>query len=65
MSLMKTSLKSVVETLNRDANELERCAQKLNSISHDLALDLGSDTELINLKVASIRKRVESMERWE
>jgi hypothetical protein len=62
---MKTSLKSVIETLNRDANELKRCVQKLESISPDLSLDLGSDTELINQKVASIRKQAESMERWE
>ncbi len=62
---MKTSLKSAIATLNRDANELERCVQKLKSISSDLSPDLGSDTELINQKVVSIRKQVESMERWE
>jgi prefoldin subunit 5 len=62
---MTTSLKSVIETLNRDANQLERCAQKLESISPDLSLDLASDTELINQKVSSIRKQVESLERWE
>jgi hypothetical protein len=53
---MTTSLKSVIETLNRDANQLERCAQKLESISPDLSLDLASDTELINQKVSSTYK---------
>lgn len=62
---MKTSLKSVIETLNRDANQLERCAQKLKSVSPDLSLDLESDAELINERVTSIRKQVESLERWE
>ena len=62
---MKTSLKSVIETLNRDSNQLERCAQKLKSMSSNTPLDLDSDAELINQRVASIRKQVESMERWE
>jgi hypothetical protein len=45
---MKTSLKSVIEALNRDANQLEHHAQKLKAISPDLSLDLESDAELID-----------------
>jgi hypothetical protein len=55
---MKTSLKSVIEALNRDANQLEHHAQKLKAISPDISLDLESDAELIDLRVASIRKQV-------
>ena len=62
---MKTSLKSVIEALNRDANQLERHAQKLKAISSDLSLDLESDAELIDQRVVSIRKQVEVLEKWE
>jgi hypothetical protein len=62
---MKTSLKSVIEVLNRDANQLEHHAQKLKAISPDLSLNLESDAELIDEKVASIRKQVDVLERWE
>jgi len=62
---MKIPLKSVIEVLNRDANQLEPHAQKLKAISPDLSLDLESDVELIDQKVASIRKQVEILERWE
>jgi len=62
---MKIPLKSVIEVLNRDANQLEHHAQKLKAISPDLSLDLESDVELIDQKVASIRKQVEILERWE
>jgi hypothetical protein len=62
---MKTSLKSVIEALNRDANQLEHCAQKLKSISPGLALDLSPDADMIDERVASIRKQVAGMQRWE
>jgi len=62
---MKTSLKSVIATLNRDANQLEHHAQKLKASSPDLSVDLQSDAELIDLRVASIRKQVEILEQWE
>jgi len=62
---MKTSLKSVIEILNRDANQLEHQAQKLKAISPDLSLNLESDAELIDQKVASIRAQVEILEPWE
>ncbi len=62
---MKTSLKSVIEVLNRDANQLEHHAQKLKAISPGISPDLESDAELIDQRVASIRKQVEILERWE
>ena len=62
---MKTSLKSVIEVLDRDANQLEHHAQKLKAISPDISPDLESDAELIDQRVASIRKEVEILERWE
>jgi len=62
---MKTSLKSVIEVLNRDANQLEHHAQKLKAFSPDISPDLESDAELIDQRVASIRKQVEILERWE
>ncbi len=62
---MKTSLKSVIEILNRDANQLEHQGQRLKAISPDLSVDLESDAELIDQRVASIRKQVESLEKWE
>jgi chaperonin cofactor prefoldin len=62
---MKTSLKSVIQVLNRDANQLEHHVQKLKAISPDLSRDLASDTELIDQRVASIREQVESLEKWE
>lgn len=62
---MKTSLKSVIETLNRDANQLEHRSQKLKAGSPDLSLDIASDAELVDQQVASIREQVETMERWE
>ena len=62
---MKTSLKSVVDVLNRDANQLEHHSQTLKAISPDVSRDLKSDAELIDDRVASIRKQVEILERWE
>jgi hypothetical protein len=62
---MKTSLKSVIEVLNRDANQLEQHSQKLKAIAPDVSLDLESDAELIDQKVASIRKQVGILEQWE
>jgi hypothetical protein len=62
---MKTPLKFVIEALNRDANQLENQAQKLKAIAPDICLDLKSDAEQIDQRVASIRKQVESLEMWE
>lgn len=62
---MKTSLKSVIEALNRDANQHEQHAQKLKAISPEIILDVKSEAELVDQRVASIRKQVENLERWE
>jgi hypothetical protein len=62
---MKTSLKSIIEVLTRDANRLEQHAQKLKAISPDSSLNLASDAELIDQRVASIREQVEILERLE
>ena len=62
---MKMPLKSVIEVLNRDANQLEHHAQKLNAASPDLSRDRQSDAELIDQRVASIRQQVLILEKWE
>jgi hypothetical protein len=62
---MKEYLKSIVEILSRDANQLEHHAQKLRRISPDLSVDLKSDAELIDERAASIRRQVELLEHWE
>lgn len=62
---MKEHLKSIIEVLSRDANQMEHHAQKLRRISPDLSVDLKSDAELIDDKATSIRKQVELLEHWE
>lgn len=62
---MKEPLKSIIEALCRDANQLEHHAQKLKTITPDLSPDLESDAELIDQRVASIRKQVEILAQWE
>jgi hypothetical protein len=62
---MEVPLKSIIEALCRDANQLEHHAQRLKTISPDLSLNLESDAELIDQRVASIRKQVEILEQWE
>jgi hypothetical protein len=62
---MKEHLKSIIEVLSRDANQLEHHAQKLRQISPDPSVDFKSDAELIDDRVASIRKQVELLEHWE
>jgi len=61
---MKTRLKAVIEVLNRDANQLEGHAQMLKAISPGISLNLASDAELVDQRVASIRTQVEILERW-
>jgi hypothetical protein len=62
---MKEHLKSIIEVLRGDANQLEHHAQKLRRISPDLSIDLKSDVELIEDRAASIRKQVDLLEHWE
>ena len=54
---MKEHLKSIIEILSRDANQLEHHA--------DLSVDLKPDAELIDDRAASIRKQVDLLEHWE
>jgi chaperonin cofactor prefoldin len=58
---MKVALKSVIEALSRDVDQLEHHAQKLRKISPNLE----PDAELIDQRVASIRKQIEILEQWE
>jgi hypothetical protein len=62
---MKEHLKSIIEVLSRDANQLEHHAQKLRRISPDLSIDLKADAELIEDRAASIRAQVDLLEHWE
>ena len=62
---MKAHLKSIVEVLRRDANQLEEHAQKLRRISPDLSVDRELDAELIDERAASIRQQVAILEHWE
>jgi hypothetical protein len=65
VAIMKEHLKSIIEVLSRDANQLEHHAQKLRRISPGLSVDLKSDAELIDERAASIRKQVDLLEHWE
>jgi len=58
---MKVALKSVIEALSRDADQLEHHAQKLRKIFPNLE----PDADLIDQRVASIRKQIEILEQWE
>lgn len=62
---MKEHLKSIIEILSRDANQLEQHAQKLRRIPSDPSIDLKLDAGLIDDRAASIRKQVELLEHWE
>ena len=62
---MNEHLKSIIEVLSRDASQLEHHAQKLRRMLPDLSIDLKSDAELIDDRVASIRKQVDLLEHWE
>ncbi len=62
---MKMQLKPIIEALNHDANQLEHYSLKLKAVSPDLSPSLETDRELIDQRVASIRKQVQSLERWE
>jgi hypothetical protein len=62
---MKMPLKSVIDVLNRDANELDRYASKLKAVSPEIFLGRELDAELIDQRVASIREQVKSLEQYE
>jgi peptidoglycan hydrolase CwlO-like protein len=58
---MKIALKPIIEALKHDGNRLEHHAQKLRTISPDLE----AEAEDIDDTVASIRKQIEILEKWE
>jgi hypothetical protein len=62
---MKEQLKSIIEVLSKDANQLEHHAQKLRRISPELSVDLKADAQHIDDRAASIRRQVELLEHWE
>jgi hypothetical protein len=62
---MKSQLKPIIEALNHDANQLEHYSLKLKAISPDFSLSPETDRELIDQRVASIRKQIQSLEQWE
>ena len=62
---MKEHLKSIIEVLSREANQLEHYSQKLKSIVPNLSVDLKSDVALIDQSVTSIRRQVGILELWE
>ena len=58
---MKTELKPIIEALEHDANQLEHHARKLRTSPSILE----AEAEEIDDRVASIRKQIELLERWE
>ena len=58
---MKVALKPIIEALKHDGNQLEHHARKLRTISPELQ----AEAEDIDDRVASIRKQIEILERWE
>jgi hypothetical protein len=65
VAIMQEHLKSIIEVLGRDANQLEHHAQKLRRISPGLSVDLKADAQLIDDRAASIRRQVDLLEHWE
>ncbi len=58
---MKVELKPIIEALNHDAHQLEHHARKLRTTTPNLE----AEAEEIDDRVASIRKQVEVLEKWE
>jgi predicted nucleic acid-binding Zn-ribbon protein len=58
---MKVELKTVIDALKHDANQLEHHARKLRTTSPNLE----AEAEEIDDRVASIRKQIEVLEQWE
>jgi predicted nucleic acid-binding Zn-ribbon protein len=58
---MKVELKSVIEALTHDSNQLEHHARKLRTISPNLE----AEAEEVDDRVESIRKQIEQLEGWE
>jgi hypothetical protein len=60
-AIMKVELKPIIDALKHDANQLEHHAQKLRTTSPNFE----AEAEEIDDRVASIRKQIEILERWE
>ena len=58
---MKTELKSIIDALEHDATQLEHHALKLRTSSPHLE----AEAEEIDDRVASIRKQIDILEKWE
>jgi len=60
-AIMKVELKPVIDALKHDANQLEHHARKLRASSPNLE----AEAEEIDDRVASIRKQIDTLEKWE
>jgi peptidoglycan hydrolase CwlO-like protein len=58
---MKVELKPIIDALKHDANQLGNYARKLRTTSPNLE----AQAEEIDARVASIRKQIDTLERWE
>jgi predicted nucleic acid-binding Zn-ribbon protein len=58
---MKVELKPVIDALKHDAHRLEHHARKLRAASPNLE----AEAEEIDDRVASIRRQIEILEKWE
>jgi predicted nucleic acid-binding Zn-ribbon protein len=58
---MKTALKPIIDALKHDGTQLEHHARKLREISPDLE----AEAEGVDDRVVSIRKQIETLEKWE
>ena len=58
---MKVAIKPIIDALEHDANQLEHHARKLRTTSPNLE----AEAEEIDDRVASIRKQIEMLEKWE
>ena len=58
---VKVQLKTVVDALKHDGNQLEHHARNLRTLSPDLE----AEAEAVEDRVQSIRKQIQILERWE
>jgi predicted nucleic acid-binding Zn-ribbon protein len=58
---MKMELKPITDALKHDAHQLEHHARKLRTTSPNLE----AEAEEIDDRVASIRKHIDNLEKWE
>ena len=58
---MKVELKPIIDVLRHDANQLDHHARKLRATSPNLE----AEAEEIDDRVVSIRKQIDTLEKWE